>query len=66
MKYILFLLVVYFIIIFFSVLSEITYKKRKFSVVLCDLKNIVIKSTIVFLVLLIFTYLYYLFGGKVE
>jgi hypothetical protein len=61
---ILFFVIVYLVILFFSIVSEITYKKKKLSEVASDIKNIIWKSALAFITLLLFSYIYYLLHGR--
>jgi len=48
-------IVTYVVIIFFSIVSEITYKKREFTAIIKDFKKIAVKSALILLILLVFT-----------
>ena len=63
-KIIFIMALIYFICIFFSFISEITYKKRAPKLVLKDYKRIWIKSSLIFLVFLAGSIFYYKIGVK--
>ncbi len=54
--------ILFLLILLFSFVSEITYKKRPISSVLNDYKRISFRSFLYFIVLVVFTYIYYLLG----
>ena len=66
MKIVLIFLTIYIVGLFFSFLSEITYKKRKFSEVKKDYKRIWRNATIVYCIFIAATAIYYFLGIKTE
>ncbi len=61
-KNILIFVLLYFLAIFFSIVSEITYKKRNLRDVIYDFKQIWYKSSILFLIFIMASIIYYFFG----
>lgn len=57
-------ILLYVLIVFFSLLSEITYKKRKPREVFLGIKAVMFKSLLYLLVLMIASYIYYVVLGR--
>ena len=66
MKIVLIFLLIYIVGLFFTFLSEITYKKRKLSEVKKDYKRIWRDATLVYSVFVIATAIYFLLGIQTE
>jgi hypothetical protein len=65
-KIIVIYLLIYIVGLFFSFLSEFTYKKREFSEIKKDYKRIWRNASLVYGVFVIASVVYYLFGIKAE
>jgi hypothetical protein len=57
-------ILIYVLIVFFSLLSEITQKKKKPKDAFLGIKSIMLKSFLYFLVLIIASYVYFVVLGK--
>jgi hypothetical protein len=53
---------VYLLILFFSFVSEITYKKRSITSTFNDFKRISLRSFLYFTVMVVFSCIYYILG----
>jgi len=60
------LVLIYLLILFFTFLSEVTYHKKTLKEVRLNSKQIIIRTTIIFAVMLFATYLYHYLGIKTE
>ncbi|HBA71103.1 MAG TPA: hypothetical protein DER40_12845 [Geobacter sp.] len=63
-KVILFWICLYLLILIFSFISEITYKKRTIEEVRKNLKQIVIQTSLTFAVFVVASYLWSKYGGS--